>query len=352
MWTYNHALSSDELYHWGIKGQKWGVRRYQNKDGTLTPAGKKRYSDDSGDISEPKKSKHRLALEAKFKKAGLSDEEAAKQADKRIRTEKILVAVGATTVAATTAYVVHKHLKEKSDSYIKAGDSLQRIEMTGDGKLHDVFYAANDKSDKTKYAGMLGYTRQQQVGKAYMMDIGVQNDIKVAGRGKSLDTFKKLYNSDADFRKVVDGAANTNIHGGNAAGGNIKKLYDNFNSKMVDANVKNNSAANKFFDSLKSEGYGAIKDVNDMKFSGYNAKNPLIVFGQSNNLAVKTVKEMSKDEIGKNLIKDGVREVGRTVTKGVATYVPIVTLASAATPMSDEQAKAIAKTVKKSTGRK
>ena len=35
---------SNELYHWGIKGMRWGVRRYQNKDGTLTPAGKKRRS--------------------------------------------------------------------------------------------------------------------------------------------------------------------------------------------------------------------------------------------------------------------------------------------------------------------
>ena len=34
-----------ELRHHGIKGQKWGVRRFQNKDGSLTPAGKKRYSD-------------------------------------------------------------------------------------------------------------------------------------------------------------------------------------------------------------------------------------------------------------------------------------------------------------------
>lgn len=33
---------SSELCHWGIKGMKWGVRRYQNKDGSLTPAGKKR----------------------------------------------------------------------------------------------------------------------------------------------------------------------------------------------------------------------------------------------------------------------------------------------------------------------
>lgn len=35
-------MVENTLSHWGIKGQKWGVRRYQNKDGTLTSAGKKR----------------------------------------------------------------------------------------------------------------------------------------------------------------------------------------------------------------------------------------------------------------------------------------------------------------------
>ncbi len=35
----------NDLRHHGIKGQKWGVRRFQNKDGSLTSAGRKRYSD-------------------------------------------------------------------------------------------------------------------------------------------------------------------------------------------------------------------------------------------------------------------------------------------------------------------
>ena len=38
----NDYLKTKELYHHGIKGQKWGVRRYQNEDGSLTEEGLKK----------------------------------------------------------------------------------------------------------------------------------------------------------------------------------------------------------------------------------------------------------------------------------------------------------------------
>lgn len=48
-------MDKNELYHWGVKGMKWGVRRYQNKDGTLTAEGKNRYDRDVRENNAKKK---------------------------------------------------------------------------------------------------------------------------------------------------------------------------------------------------------------------------------------------------------------------------------------------------------
>lgn len=367
-----------ELYHWGVKGMRWGVRRYQNKDGSLTPAGKKRYADDPdrksvdaakiklmtarrelnkagnkynavstkenwksyekardnlGDarvsynktklkydtknevsrirdngITFKNKSKHRLRLEEQYRKMGMSKEEAQAAANNRIRTERILTASAAVTVTACAAYVARKKIKDRTDGLIKAGDVLQRVEMqdTG-GKLHDVFYVAKGKHDMQRYERMLGATRQRQTGHAFMMKLEASKDIKVASKDKAVKVFDSLYKSDDDFRMAV----NKRIQGLGAK--NAKQKYERFNQALVE--MKGQGPDKKFYAELKKAGYGAIQDINDMKFSGYNARNPLIVFDNSKkNILVKSVKEMTGD-LGKKRDIEFLKAQGEVASK-------------------------------------
>ena len=407
MQTY---LDADELYHHGIKGMKWGVRRFQRKDGSLTSAGKKRYLDDPSVTSSKakmesdrvkqrlanaeynkaynkasyiptksnrqalnkayadkikadseyrrskfdygtnkeaarlresgkeikNKSKHRLKLEEQYKKMGLTDEQAQAAANKRIRTEKILAASAALTVTACAAYVANKKLKDRIDGVIKAGDQMQRISMTDNGgKLHDVFYAAKGDHDIKRYEGMLGMTRSKQVGSAYKLKLEATRDIKVASKDHAAKIFEDLYKSDDNFRKSVANYVRKNVHGGNSVdlsktgGRNRKKMYENFNSHLVNIRTDPRGVDQAFYKKLKEAGYGAIQDINDMKFSGYNAKNPLIVFDHSNGgINVKSFEKMAGDlnkagnkelrkAIGEQASKDLIEKYGALTTAGL-----------------------------------
>lgn len=72
----------DELYHHGILNQRWGIRRFQNKDGSLTPEGRLRYSKSHG-----KKNAFKIAKQRK-KEKDREEKRVAKEAVKELRTQK------------------------------------------------------------------------------------------------------------------------------------------------------------------------------------------------------------------------------------------------------------------------
>lgn len=64
---YHIHKGENELVHWGVRGMRWGIRRYQNKDGSLTPAGKKRYNAELEKVREREKTlKNRQSVKARM----------------------------------------------------------------------------------------------------------------------------------------------------------------------------------------------------------------------------------------------------------------------------------------------
>ena len=91
---YKTRNTNDELTHWGVIGMKWGVRRYQNSDGSLTAAGKKRYASEAQALKEKERTlKKRQAVKDKVDKLTAKRKELAQWEDelngKRVPTKPV-----------------------------------------------------------------------------------------------------------------------------------------------------------------------------------------------------------------------------------------------------------------------
>lgn len=124
-----------ELYHHGIKGMKWGIRRFQNKNGRLTDAGKKRYgsmSDDAKDVYKLRQKRADQLSNAELKK--VNERVRLEQEYSRLNPRSIKKGLTFVTTAATIMGTA-VGLYNNSSQLVKIGKSAGSKVIQAAGKL-------------------------------------------------------------------------------------------------------------------------------------------------------------------------------------------------------------------------
>lgn len=256
-WDYNYT---DELYHYGVLGMRWGVRRYQNKDGSLTNAGKKRYSpDDLGRKAVPK---------------GVSV-----NADGSISISK--------------------------------GTSLQRLVNDKSRPLKDVTYASVLEYDNAKYVKYIGGKGIFGGGRDKVMSIRANEDLKAPSMDEASRIMVDLLNTNPKFRSSFKNMLDNTVSdkelkrmNENPTGTDAKAWYDELNVSMTFSADFDSAAPyiqKTFGDALQKKGYNMLRDEND--FQNKVAKAPVIILNPQKTLTVTSITD----------ITDGLRTASKEV---------------------------------------
>lgn len=279
---------------------------------------------------------HRQKLEAKYRQNGMTEEQAKVAAEKRIKTERIIAITAGVTVAAATAYVVNKNIRERADGIIKSGTTMQRISRDPNGDIGKNFYAAYNKTDNLKYRGMYGNQIRMQGDNVHKVTLNTDKDIKIVSRQKAADVFADLYKNDSEFREAF---AKSNIKldshglspkrdkvvriaGKNMTDKQLKRAgYDAFNIGLANHDKNGELVSKKFYSKLKEMGYDAVMDVNDQKYSGFKSKAPVIVFNNPGKVSVSSTRQMSPEEIVKDNMKARIRLMAPQAVAEGSAYV-------------------------------
>lgn len=158
-------MESNYLTHHGIKGQKWGIRRYQKPDGSLTSAGRKRYSDSGGIRGAVSKVKNAVTRRGSSSKAA-----AKKKQEEKEEKEK-------------------ETLEQKKDRVLKSRSAKELYENADLFTTQELQSAYNRLSLERNISSLV--PKDVNKGKQF-----VDNAIKTAKTlNDAIDTGSKLYNN-------------------------------------------------------------------------------------------------------------------------------------------------------------
>ena len=259
----------NELYHHGIKGQKWGVRRYQNPDGSLTAAGKERYR--KFNIKDIEDTLHKVKISDINK--NLEERKAAIDSDTRF----------------------YKHITTTPD--FKLGNSDRLFVFS--------------EPDSPSYAGIMAARQRMRKRSVYEVALELSKSPNVAGREQQ----EKILHS---VLKTLNESEKYDLDN------KVKTFWDNFGnyedtvSKLdnqayfealpyiMDKNGNHHKVWNNFIKQAKKEGYDTLLDLNDEIGNPNTAVasiRPLILLDPDSQIMNYSVKELSDTDIVQELRK-------------------------------------------------
>lgn len=326
-----------ELCHHGIKGQKWGVRRYQFTDGSLTPTGRKRYKINRND----KGAKRIAAL------MGMHVDELVNKTKTKITG------------------------KQYVDTYLKKGTKFSRIQTSKEFE-NFAFYATYKKQDADKYMGLFGknlmnrakHDAEKAEEKANVS--GNEVDIETAKKARDNANNMKVYQlklsavkklkvpsdknagyitanllKDPEFKNNVEASIQDSKEkmkrptqhllfnqAQNALKNDPDKMtssekiavYKALNLSLTNHNQQEIAAQNRFYSELKKKGYNALLDYNDKEYSSYHAKRPMIVFDMDS-VKLQSVSETNPKIVDKMYRKYNADRLRKEIPANTIGYV-------------------------------
>lgn len=253
-------MDNKTLKHWGIKGMKWGRRRFQNKDGSLTPEGKKRYADESDS----------------------KDNEAAKTAERR---ERALKSSNAEEVYANRDVLTTAEIRERLDrinverqlAAVAAATKttgMDRAKAIVD-KANDLYKMANTPAAVAARKALLGAVKGKPVPKKLKDIYDNMDDVVSSLSDADLKKYSDRANSEKNFKQTL-----RELYKKEPTRRSLRDLYedrDNVSDKdLKDAFIRatTEKSIKKILDELDDDDYleQGEPDMSDTELCHYGVK--------------------------------------------------------------------------------